>query len=136
MEEMFSKCGGGLLHIVCRKKDISGERDYLTDDNQLMQVCVKKLESGQIFKPHSHIYNERVTTETQEAWVIISGSVKVDYYDTNNELLCSKTLSAGDCSVTLKGGHGMVILEDDTMMYEFKNGPYFGQERDKIWIEK
>ena len=37
-------------------------------------------------------------------------------------------------SFTLQGGHNYLILEDDTLVYEFKTGPYEGQEFDKKFI--
>ena len=43
-------------------------------------------------------------------------------------------LGAGDCVVVFKAGHGFEVLEDNTILYEFKNGPYFGVEIDKTYI--
>jgi len=70
---------------------------------------------------------------TQEAWVVISGSINAVVYDTDEKLLARVFLGAGDCIVFFRGGHAMEVVKD-TLMYEFKNGPYFGQEADKRWI--
>jgi len=45
-------------------------------------------------------------------------------------------LDVGDCSVTLGGGHTYLILEDDTLVYEYKTGPYKGIENDKIFLDE
>ena len=34
----------------------------------------------------------------------------------------------------IEGGHTYSILEDDTVIYEYKTGPYFGQTLDKEFI--
>ena len=39
-----------------------------------------------------------------------------------------------DISFTLFGGHTYEILEDNSMIMEYKTGPYFGQKQDKVFI--
>jgi hypothetical protein len=65
--------------------------------------------------------------------VIISGRVRVTYYDLDDSVIESVELRAGDVSVTLAGGHGYEILEDSKIL-EFKTGPYLGQALDKAFI--
>lgn len=43
-------------------------------------------------------------------------------------------LKPGDCSITLYGGHNYVSLEEHTLVYEYKTGPYLGQEKDKAFL--
>ena len=45
-----------------------------------------------------------------------------------------EVIKKGDCSMTFEGGHTYEILEDDTIVYEYKTGPYFGQILDKEFI--
>ena len=44
------------------------------------------------------------------------------------------TINEGDVTILLAGGHSL-MLEEDSIFYEFKTGPYEGQEKDKIWIQ-
>jgi hypothetical protein len=74
------------------------------------------------------------TTIAQESWVVISGSVEVSFYDTDGSLLEKQVINSGDCSMTFEGGHTYTILEDDTVVYEYKTGPYYGIEHDKVFI--
>jgi len=37
-------------------------------------------------------------------------------------------------SITLYGGHTYEIMEDDTLVLEFKSGPYYGQKLDKEFM--
>jgi len=43
-------------------------------------------------------------------------------------------LYVGDASFTLGGGHNYLILEEGTIVYEYKTGPYEGQLMDKVFI--
>ena len=72
----------------------------------------------------------------QESWVIIRGSVKCSFYDTDGAILAEPILNVGDCSITLAGGHTYSILEDETLVYEYKTGPYKGSEKYKIFIDE
>ncbi len=119
-----------LLHIICYKDDIS-ERTNVSPDEEFLQVSAMKLNKGQTFKAHKHIFLERLTTITQESWLVLQGSVKCLLYDLDDKIIAERILKPGDCSVTFRGGHNYLILEEDTIVYEFKTGPYFGQKKDK-----
>ena len=89
------------------------------------------------FPPHRHITKERTYKEqiAQESWVVISGRVKCILYDIDNTIIATPILEAGDASFTLYGGHTYEILEEDTIVYEYKTGPYEGQKLDKEFID-
>ena len=52
-----------------------------------------------------------------------------------NELIEEIVINQGDCSMTFVGGHTYTILEEDTVVYEYKTGPYQGQKLDKVFLE-
>ena len=129
-----------LLHIV-HTLDIdsspSGRTD-LIDDNNFIQCSFLKLENEKTFRPHIHIEKERHYEKqiAQESWVVIKGKVQCFFYDIDGTLLEDNIfLSPGDASFTLYGGHTYKILEDDTVVYEYKTGPYEGQEFDKRFLD-
>jgi cupin fold WbuC family metalloprotein len=94
------------------------------------------MENGKTFKPHKHIWKERTRNViAQESWVIIRGSVEVIFYDLDDTVLEKFVLNEGDASFTLEGGHNYKILEEDTLVYEYKTGPYEGQSLDKVFLE-
>lgn len=137
MKKIYSKVDPmQLLHIVNRLEEI-GNRVDLIPPEQFLQTSVLKNQSGKIFKPHYHLVKALKEKETiaQESWVVIKGSVKVDYYDIDQSFIGSAIIRPGDCTITLAGGHGYEILENDTIIYEFKTGPYYGQMIDKIYID-
>ena len=65
----------------------------------------------------------------------MSGKVEVTFYDIDDTIVDKRILETGDLSVTLFGGHNYLILEDNTLVLEYKTGPYYGQANDKVFIE-
>ena len=135
MIEYIKDTNDKTLHIVYRGNSDSNRTDILSP-SQYIQVAYIRPKSGHHFKPHYHLMRECFydTVITQETWIIIAGSIEASYYDENNSLLCRRILSAGDCTVTLGGGHSYKCLEEGTTAYEIKNGPYVGQENDKEYF--
>ena len=123
-----------LLLSISRKEDISSDRKDLSPESEFLQCSSKLLSKGISFKPHKHNTLHRETTKTQEAWVFLSGSVLAKFYDVDDSLYLETKLSAGDCAVVFNAGHSFEVLEDDTIIYEFKTGPYYGVEADKTFI--
>ena len=135
MEKIFSKVDGRLLHIINRLYEFQGRKEVIPEDN-FIQCATLRMEKGKTFPPHKHIIKDRHYPEqiAQESWVVIRGSVKCILYDIDDTVLSTPTLKQGDASFTLYGGHTYEILEDDTLVYEYKTGPYEGQKLDKKFI--
>jgi hypothetical protein len=136
MEKIYSKIDPNkLLHIIVRKKEITpGRQDIVPEDN-FIQCSILNMEKGKTFKPHKHIWKERTRNViAQESWIVIQGSVKCIFYDIDNQIIATPILYSGDASFTLEGGHNYEILENDTLVYEYKTGPYEGQQLDKQFI--
>ena len=139
MNKIYSKKNQSrLLHLVIRKKNIKKKRFDISDPKEFLQVASFSLKKNQTFDAHYHIWNKNKKTRriAQESWVVISGSVRALYYDLDSKYICSRILKAGDISVTYYGGHNYVALKNNTLIYEFKTGPYEGQKKDKKFIFK
>tara|TARA_R110002074_G_C12434429_1_gene657128 strand:- start:339 stop:746 length:408 start_codon:yes stop_codon:yes gene_type:complete len=135
MKEQFSKIDSDkLLYVINLKKDISKDRKDLSPETEYLQVSCKKLAKNDSFRPHRHLFLQRNTLTTHESWVIIKGRIKAKLFDIDNSFYSEEILSEGDCLVCFNAGHCFEVLEDDTLLYEFKNGPYYGVERDKEFI--
>ena len=141
-EQIFDPSSGDLLHEIVRldarslevqslnRLDISGEGEFL-------QAALISIPSKHTFKAHIHLERQQTSNNfrAQESWVVISGSVRVHYYAENRTYLCTKTLEAGDLSITYRGGHGYESGESGALVYEFKTGPYLGREIDKAFLD-
>jgi len=135
MKKIYSKIQPSvLLHIINTKKEITEQRQDLSSNEEYLQVSCFQLQKGKTFRPHKHIELLRKTDITQESWVVIQGKVKAILYDLDDKIISEEILEAGDCSITFRGGHNYESLEDNSIVYEYKTGPYFGQITDKVFI--
>tara|TARA_B100000989_G_scaffold298905_1_gene290920 strand:+ start:17730 stop:18143 length:414 start_codon:yes stop_codon:yes gene_type:complete len=124
-----------ILHIYFNKSSFENRQD-LCDPKEYLQVAALKLNKKK-FQAHAHHWRENNNEKliAQESWIVIKGKVKIYYYDTDGVLLETTVLNQGDCTITLEGGHNYEVLEDDTLVYEVKSGPYEGQTKDKFFIK-
>jgi mannose-6-phosphate isomerase-like protein (cupin superfamily) len=131
---IYSKVNKELLLVINKKKDILINRTNLSPDDALLQASSKILTKNDLFKPHKHNNIKRETLGTNEAWVILSGSIEAQFWDIDDTPIHKEVLEEGDCVVVFSGGHGFKVQEEGTILYEFQNGPYFGQVKDKTFI--
>jgi hypothetical protein len=115
--------------------EITGRTEVVSENN-FIQCATLKMENGKTFPPHKHILKDRHYPEqiAQESWIVIKGSVRCILYDIDDQIIATPILYPGDASFTLYGGHTYEILEDNTIVYEYKTGPYEGQSLDKKFI--
>lgn len=135
MEKHYSAIDGQLNHIILTLSDLielSSNRVNVCPDESFLQLGLIK--SGpRSYAPHFHLDHQtpRQIIRAQESWVVMRGSVEVTLFDKDDSVQATKTLNQGDVTLTLYGGHGYKILEEGTLVYEFKSGPYEGIEIDK-----
>ena len=136
MENIYSKINPDkLLHIVVRKEDITEGRQDIVPEENFIQCSILNMPKDKTFRPHKHIFKERTRNViAQESWIVVQGRVKCTFYDLDDSVLVEPVLNPGDASFTLEGGHTYTILEDNTLVYEYKTGPYEGQALDKIFL--
>jgi cupin fold WbuC family metalloprotein len=132
---IYSKQDESLLLLTINKfAEIDNQRTDLCPDSEFLQISTKRIPKGTTFAPHRHNPLERKTTITQEAWVILEGKIRATFYDLDNTVIEQVELVRGDCAVVYYAGHGFEVLEEGTVLYELKSGPYFGVEKDKTFI--
>lgn len=136
-EKIYSKVNPDKLILsLMRYSDISKYRTDLCPDEEFLQASGRKLEKKIKFKAHKHLPISRETNITQEAWVVLSGGIKGVFYDLDDSVLYETEIKQGDIVVLFRGGHSLEVLEEDTVIYEFKTGPYYGVDADKEFINE
>jgi len=138
MELIYSlKEPNKLLHIINRLAEIEGRNDVVPEEN-FIQCATLRMPKNKTFPPQKHITKDRHYPNqiAQESWVVIKGRIRCKFYDIDDTLIASPILGEGDASFTLYGGHTYEILEEDTIVYEYKTGPYEGQKLDKTFINE
>ena len=87
--------------------------------NRLLNV----MHRGSYLPIHRHLDPER-----SESIIVVRGKVGITIYDNAGAELESRIVGAGcDCvGFDIEAGvwHGLVVLEDDTVLFEVKEGPY------------
>ena len=92
-----------------------------TDDavNRLLNA----MHRGSYLPVHRHLSPSR-----SESCVVLRGSVGVTIYDDAGGVVTRRMVSADGpcCGFDIEAGvwHGLVVLEDDTVLFEVKRGPY------------
>jgi hypothetical protein len=123
-----------LLYTIIKLEDINNYRLDAGPDEEYLQLSARKLKKGVIVPAHKHLPIKRTTKITQEVWVIFSGFIKGTFYDIDNTELETIELKGGDCIILFRGGHKLEVIDEDTIFYEIKTGPYYGKEIDKEYI--
>ena len=124
-----------LIEKFYKKRKLS-ERHDLTDYNHFLQVSFLKLKKGKKVNPHSHLNNFKNTNISNECWLVISGRLKVKFYDIDDTFVHEDILNKGDLSILFQGGHELSVLTDNTKIFEIKNGPYLGVDKEREYIKK
>lgn len=120
-----------ILHIFFKyKKKISNKN--LTPKNQFLQASIFKFDKDKVIKPHFHLSHKvlQKKRKIQESWLLFRGQAKIYYYDEKKKLLKSFIMKPGDISISFSGGHKLEIQKKNTIIYEFKTGPYKGSIKD------
>lgn len=136
MEKIYSKIDKNiLLHLTLNINEINDNRIDIAPDDEFLQLAILKMEKGKTFIPHKHNFYKKTTTIAQESWFVFKGEVKCIFYDLDDSIIHEKILKEGGVSMTFRGGHNYEILSDNTVVLEYKTGPYLGQKIDKSFIK-
>lgn len=136
MKRVFSKISPNkLLYAIIPVKSISDYRMDVSPSEEFLQLSARILEDGTTVAAHKHLPIERVTHITQEAWIVISGAIKGTFYDLDDVELEQVILRDGDAAILFRGGHKLEVLNQATIFYELKTGPYHGKIADKEFIK-
>ena len=125
--------GGRLLAIIVRAQ-VTTEKKYnfLTDQQNALQLGVSSYAGGELIASHAHLKTEVTVPSGQEFILVKAGKLRVMLYDERTrEQLSVQDLSAGDAILLIAGGHGFEVLEACQFM-EVKQGPYLSKEKDKV----
>ena len=136
MDKIYSKIEKNkLLHLTLNINEIDDIRLDIAPEEEFLQLAILKMDKGKTFLPHKHNLYEKTTNIAQESWFVYKGKVKCIFYDLDDTIIKEKILDQGGISMTFRGGHNYEILTNNTIVLEYKTGPYLGQEIDKSFIK-
>ena len=85
------------------------------------QRLLNALQIGTVLPIHRH-------TQTAETYIVLRGVIKVFFYDDNKELTDTFILDPKQGNygvhIPVSQWHTVEVMEDDTVIFEVKDGPY------------
>lgn len=91
-------------------------------------------EAGFVEAPHYHKPITRTIDDLQQMFVVQRGVVVVELYSDAGDLLREIEMHAGDAVALIHGVHAIRVLED-MQCISVKQGPYLGEEQDKVFVD-
>ncbi len=105
---------------------------FVTEDGDPLQVGIFERKKGYEVAAHRHLPRKLDLQDVGEFLWIQSGSARVTVFDEDWNVIHERNVSAGDCIVFLRGGHGLKVTSD-TRILEVKQGPYPGRDAEKVF---
>lgn len=109
-------------------------RTNLTDPDEIIQTSLIKMIKFQSVPKHEHLPIERNTKGTGEGWLILQGSFELEIFDIDRVSIGKYFLKKFDMLIIFNGGHSLRATKKNSIMFEFKNGPFLGSDSDKIYF--
>jgi hypothetical protein len=91
-------------------------------------------EAGFVEAPHYHKPLTRTIDDLQQMFVVQRGVVVVELYSDGGDLLREIEMHAGDAVALIHGVHAIRVIED-MQCISVKQGPYLGEELDKVFVD-
>ena len=86
---------------------------------------------GYVEEPHFHKSKTKIINDLQQMFVVQRGVVDACLFTDSGELFRTVRLKAGDAIVLIHGVHSIKVVEDMQCL-SVKQGPFFGDEEDKV----
>lgn len=119
------KDGDTLIATVENFSEFKPGLAFSGSKNDFLQIGKFRYDYGHHMRDHRHITRTRTTEQTQEALVVFQGALEARVYGVEgSEPIQVLKLVRGDIFTLYRGGVGFTVEDNDTIMAEFKNGPY------------
>lgn len=103
------------------------------EQNARVQRMINFLQPGTYIRPHKHSLHH-----ASESLVLIQGSIRFFTFDEGGDVLTENEIHSkpipGVIDIEPQVWHSFIVLEEDTVLFECKKGPY-DAETDKIFAE-
>ena len=109
-------------------------RTNLTEPDKLIQASLIKISRFQSVPRHMHLPIERYTVGTNEGWLVLNGEFEAEIFDINHSSRGRYLLKKFDMILMFQGGHSLRAIKNNSVIFEFKNGPFKGSDSDKIYF--
>lgn len=126
----------GKLNALIIKNGTNVEQStFFSPEDLFFQASIFKRNKGFIEEPHYHKKIIRKVDRVEQLLFILSGEMKVMFYNGKHELKKSRTIKRGDVLLLVEGIHSLKIIKDCKAI-SVKQGPFLGDKEDKVLINK
>lgn len=122
---------GHLLAIVADTNPIKDGISFFSPEDFCMQVGLHNRPKDYDIAAHEHAPFENISIATQEVFYILKGKVRVGLFYKGEKV--EDVIMKEGYTIILNTGHDLTFLED-TRMFEVKQGPYRGKDKEKIML--
>lgn len=110
-----------LSESASKNERLRTNHNFHTSPNSKSQRLLNALEPGTQIPIHKH-------DNTAETYILLRGRIRVDFYNTENQVSESATIDPkeGTYGIDIPTGqlHTLEVLEPGTVIFECKDGPY------------
>ncbi len=96
--------------IILRAEYEPQSIEFLTTNDQTLQLGVMRRPGGYVIAPHLHKPAPRTVSDGYEALFVARGRVEVTFYNERRERVTTRELGQGDTILLMTGGHGFRVL--------------------------
>ena len=132
--EVIEKDGTKYAEIIWADTRVEKTR-FFSPPESSFQFGIVAHEAGYREEPHYHRAVARTISDLQQMMVVQSGVVDVQLFDDDRRLFKTVRLRQGDAIVLVHGIHAIEVIED-LQALSVKQGPFFGDEVDKVAVER
>lgn len=132
VKNLFDKEGELIAQIYNLKQFNSS--CFPTPDYFTLQFGYGQVSDRKELRTHIHKKLSRELTNTAEFIFVFEGNMFISVLDESANKIASITLKNNMCLLQHKGGHKISIAKN-TRYFEIKQGPYFGNDRDKYFLD-
>lgn len=118
---------GTTLAYIVRREVSPDQTTFVTPEVLPFQIGFVVYGEGKEVPRHVHLPLERHISVTSEVVLVRSGRCQIDLFDESRDLVATRELREGDIVLLLSGGHGF-RMDEDTVLFEVKQGPFTGLE--------
>jgi hypothetical protein len=108
---------------------------FYSDAGSSFQFGLLSHEAGFVEAAHYHHPVVRQIPDLQQMFVVQRGVVAVAFFTESGEQFHEVVLKAGDAINLVHGAHSVRVIED-MQCVSVKQGPFFGDEMDKINLDE
>jgi hypothetical protein len=123
---------GQHIATVIRGDYLPTKTTFVTPDSYYQQAGFVVYGEGKEVPRHMHLPLQRHLIGTPETLIVRKGTVAADLYALDKSFLTTVTLNQGDIILLVAGGH-CFRFQEDTVLFELKQGPYTGLKEKEMF---